>query len=185
MIRRPPRSTLFPYTTLFRSLPGGKIIEEELKEFSEYLRQYTKEHSLYLKREQVFETVSKMINIISSPSPEVIGENNSRNLILAEKAKRYLEDNLQRTVTVKEVANLFYLSPHYFGELFKANTGMTLKEYHNALRMTKAARLIEQNELNYSEIAQILGFNSLNYFSRKFKDFYSISPSDYQKCKLF
>src|SRR2546429_6422302 len=38
MIRRPPRSTLFPYTTLFRSLEGGLVLQIPLRERPEALR---------------------------------------------------------------------------------------------------------------------------------------------------
>lgn len=162
-------------------LSGGTVIEKKLQELSEFLRQFPKEYSLRLKQEQVFEILVGVIKLIAPSSLTVNPGKNMQWMIQAEKAKRHLEANLHRSVSVREVAGLFYLSPHYFGETFKKSTGMSIKEYHNSLRMTKAARLIQENELNITEIAETLGFESIHYFSRKFKQFHNVSPANYRK----
>jgi len=49
------------------------------------------------------------------------------------------------------------------------------------IRMTQAARLIKENELNISEIAFAVGYQELSNFSRAFKKYYNLSPSEYIK----
>lgn len=86
-------------------------------------------------------------------------------------------------MSINEIAKPFYLSPHYLGDIFKQTTGMSLKKYHNSLRMTKAAILLTKSILNVSEVAANIGFGGIHYFSRKFKEFYGVSPMHYRKIK--
>lgn len=108
------------------------------------------------------------------------GEAVGRSAILTGKIKAYLDANLDRRFTVRELAASFYLSPHYFGDLFKAHTGMTIKAYHNHVRLNAAADLMRDPDMHLSRIADTLGYNSIHYFSRKFKQHFGISPSEYR-----
>lgn len=102
---------------------------------------------------------------------------------IAEKAKRYLESNVHKTISVEEVASKFFLSPHYFAKKFKAETGCGIKEYHNQARMKKALELLRDPLLSVSDIADRLGFSNVNYFTNKFREYYLTSPTE-QRRKL-
>jgi signal transduction histidine kinase/ligand-binding sensor domain-containing protein/DNA-binding response OmpR family regulator len=52
-------------------------------------------------------------------------------------------------------------------------------EFIRDIRMKRAAQLLDQNKISISEIAYMVGFDSPNYFSKVFKKYYNISPSDY------
>jgi AraC-like DNA-binding protein len=54
-------------------------------------------------------------------------------------------------------------------------------EYINYLRMNKAASLLIDSDLNISEIAMTIGFDDSNYFSRLFKKYKKMSPSEMRK----
>ena len=109
------------------------------------------------------------------------GAQQSRQARLAEKAKAYLRQGVDRTVTVEEVAGMFYLSPHYFGELFKAETGVSLKTYHRELRLRRAAHLLTTTDRTATQIAGDLGFDSLHTFSKLFKAHHGQSPRAFRK----
>ncbi|MHC4873778.1 MAG: AraC family transcriptional regulator [Planctomycetota bacterium] len=166
-------------------LPGGGVLERDLRSISEFIRQYPKDYSLYMKRDIIFDIISRLTGLLSGTSREQ-SEPGSKlhGMILTEKIKRYLEDHLDKSITVREIADLFYLSPHYFAGVFKKWAGTTIKDYHNNLRMSRAAELIQEDEYNLSEISQTLGFSSLHYFSRQFKKFYKISPIEYRNKNL-
>ena len=100
---------------------------------------------------------------------------------LVEKVKEYLKDNLCRSIKLEELGPMFYLSPHYIGDSFKKVTGMSMKKYHDMLRMRYAFQLLEETELSISEISDRLGFDSIHYFSRRFKERYGFSPSELRK----
>ena len=94
---------------------------------------------------------------------------------------RYFRDNLGRPVSVQELGEMFYLSPNYLGDLFKSRTGMSLKAYQNKLRMEQAFLLLSGSRCTVTEVADQLGFQSVQYFSRRFKEYYRINPSDIHK----
>jgi AraC-like DNA-binding protein len=52
-------------------------------------------------------------------------------------------------------------------------------EFIRDIRMKRAAQLLDQNKISISEIAYMVGFDSPNYFSKVFKKYYNISPTDY------
>lgn len=67
-----------------------------------------------------------------------------------------------------------------FGEL----TGMTPKNYIVHQKMQKAAHLLQEPNVTVADVAYKMGYNSPQYFSTAFKQFYKISPSEYQKGKI-
>lgn len=104
----------------------------------------------------------------------------SRSAMLVEKVKRLLAANPHQSFTVNDLAASFYLTPHYFGELFKRHTGLSIKHYHHQLRLHKAADMLRDPQLQVSQIASELGYNSLHYFSRRFKQHYGVSPTAFR-----
>lgn len=100
-----------------------------------------------------------------------------RNAVLIDRIKEYILNNLDRYISVDELAGQLYLSPNYLGQVFRQNTGMTVKSYHNQMRMEKALHILVSGDWTIGEVADRLGFESVAYFSRRFKMFYGISPS--------
>ena len=96
--------------------------------------------------------------------------------IVSKRIQEFLTANIRRSVTAREVTNLFYNSPHYVADLFKESSGLSIKEYHHALRMEEAHRLLRNTNLSITEIADHLGFDNLHYFSRRFKQYYKLAP---------
>jgi AraC-like DNA-binding protein len=64
--------------------------------------------------------------------------------------------------------------------MFNENVGTSPIEYWISLKMTEAKRLIRNGELNITQIAEHLGYNSIHHFSRMFKRFTGVSPSAYK-----
>ena len=57
----------------------------------------------------------------------------------------------------------------------------TIISYVNKLRIESSKSLLLSSDLNISEIASTTGFFDINYFSRIFKKYTGISPTDYRK----
>ncbi|MFY8329171.1 AraC family transcriptional regulator [Vagococcus carniphilus] len=93
----------------------------------------------------------------------------------------YLQENMSQTVLLDDICNEFYLSKTYLKRFFKNETGYTVMTYLKALRMEEAKKLIREDNLSFTEIAQQLGFDSVHYFSTSFKKYEGLSPSDYEK----
>jgi YesN/AraC family two-component response regulator len=100
------------------------------------------------------------------------------------RALRYINENLSRNLTLREVAEACFLAPSYFSEKFKTTMKVGFCRYLNALRMKKAARLMSIKDLKCREISEMLGFSSESYFSRVFKRATGRTPEEYRQLRL-
>lgn len=71
------------------------------------------------------------------------------------------------------------LSRTHLHRKLTALTGQSPNEFIRTIRLKRAASLLHQHQGNNSEIAYAVGFNTLNYFTKCFKDFYGVTPSEY------
>jgi two-component system response regulator YesN len=109
-------------------------------------------------------------------------ELSSQNNIIVEKAKVYIDNNYaQKGLTLHEVAHKNHVSPNYLSYLFKKITGLNLWEYVIRLRMEESKKLIMNTDLRRYEIAEKVGYESPEHFSKIFKKYYGVSPSDVKK----
>ena len=94
------------------------------------------------------------------------------------KAMRYITDNFASNITIADVAETVSLNPVYFGTLFKKETNMTFREYLNTIRINQAESMLRACKWNVTEAAQNCGFSDVFYFSRLFKKYKGIPPSE-------
>lgn len=93
----------------------------------------------------------------------------------------YLEQNLNSDISIEKIAKMCYLSPARFRAIFNECMGMSPREYKIMLKMNHAKRLLKGGFFSVSEIAQMLGYNDVSYFSRFFKERTSLSPKEFIK----
>lgn len=103
----------------------------------------------------------------------------NRDVRLFHKIAAYIEKNLGENLTIEQIGSHFNLSRSRLGILFKKQTGSSMKQYVNSMRIDKAKTLIRDELYNMSEIAELLGYNGVHYFSRQFKKATGMSPSEY------
>ena len=94
------------------------------------------------------------------------------------KAMRYITDNFASNISISDVAETVSLSPVYFGALFKKETNLTFREYLNTIRINQAESMLRACKWNVTEAAQNCGFSDVFYFSRLFKKYKGIPPSE-------
>jgi len=98
-----------------------------------------------------------------------------------EKVKGFLIENYRKTFTVSELSAIAGLSSSYFRMIFKKNTAMTVIQYQNKVKISKACDLLLSESCNVTEAAYSVGYNDIYYFSRVFKKIKGMSPSEYIK----
>lgn len=101
---------------------------------------------------------------------------------LMQKIDRYLQTNLAEPINHQTLSELFGLVPSYLSRLFREYKGASPSDYLTALRMEKARELLQsQPELHAKEIAALVGYSDPLYFSKIFKKYTGLSPSEYRK----
>ncbi|MCZ8518432.1 MULTISPECIES: helix-turn-helix domain-containing protein [Paenibacillus] len=106
---------------------------------------------------------------------------NGKNRRLIEQIEQYVQASLSEDLTLKEVANQFSYSPNHLGYLFREHTGESFNEYLVKLRMEKAKNMLRDPRHKIYEIAEHVGYKSLAYFSRQFRERFGLTPGDYRK----
>lgn len=96
---------------------------------------------------------------------------------LVSDAKKYINANLHKKIDVKQLAKAFYVSPKYLGQIFKNEVGEGILQYTKRKKAEKALLLIKTGEYNVTQIAQMLGFDNIHYFSTTFKAYYGFPPT--------
>lgn len=96
-------------------------------------------------------------------------------------AINYVDTNIDKPLTLKEVANYVHLNPSYFSVLFKEQAKMNFSEYVTRSRLQKAKNLLIVSNLSVGEIAENVGYSTAKYFIKLFKEYEGQTPSKYRK----
>jgi len=93
----------------------------------------------------------------------------------------YVRQHYYEPISMKEVADHFYLNAAYLGRMFQKATGVGFKQYVNELRIQEAKRLLTQTDKRIYEIAEMVGYTESKYFVTKFTQETGISPKEYRQ----
>lgn len=128
--------------------------------------------------------------IIRLLQSEFIGKKNDRPVTgarqhyqdeLLEKILAYIDETIYEPLSIAELCQKFSMSRSSLQILFKENMDISPKKYINEMKLEKSRQMICENKYTISEIALMLGFNSIHYFSRAFTQKYHMAPSEYSK----
>ena len=95
-------------------------------------------------------------------------------------AMKYINENYNNEITVKEVSKAINYSQSHFSYLFKCITASTFTEYLHNIRITKAIELLKNTNMRITDISYEVGFNNIQHFNRIFKQFTGVSPRGYR-----
>lgn len=95
--------------------------------------------------------------------------------------RQYIEQNDNKPLTLEELSTALHFSQSYIFRIFKKNFNISPMQYHTVLRVQRAKQMIRYTNLSITEIAEAVGFDSPQNFSRVFKKTDGHPPSDYRK----
>ena len=99
---------------------------------------------------------------------------------VAEKAAAYIDEHLSEDLSVREIADIAYVSPDHLTRVFKKRYQKTVKEYITWKRMTLAGELLKNTKMTVTMVSDKVGFNNYSYFAEQFKRYYGMIPREYQ-----
>lgn len=91
----------------------------------------------------------------------------------------YLENHVADNVTMEQLCQTFCVSKSTLQKLFQNRVGYGVSRYYQELKISRAKILMREKRHNFTEISQILGYSSVHYFSRHFKQIAGMTPSEY------
>ncbi|GAE91982.1 response regulator YesN [Gracilibacillus boraciitolerans JCM 21714] len=108
-----------------------------------------------------------------------LNQNNMKGTIY--RIKKYIHSHFDKPITLKSIANTFYMNPVYMGQLFKKTYGIYFKDYILNVRIEEAKKLLRKTDLKVYEIAEKVGFTNPDYFVTQFEKNVGTTPSQYRK----
>jgi two-component system response regulator YesN len=96
------------------------------------------------------------------------------------KIEEYIKGNFTRSLTIREIAEKFYLHPTYLGCLINQWFGCGFNEYIHKLRMERAKALLAESDMKLHEIAAALGYGTYGYFLDQFYRTFQMRPTDFR-----
>jgi len=94
---------------------------------------------------------------------------------------KFIDENCHRPLTLSEIAEVTSYSVFHIHRIMSSYLHETLGSYIKRLRLEDAAKSLSYSKDQITDIAIRLGYEDLSTFSRAFKDYYEISPSEYRK----
>lgn len=92
----------------------------------------------------------------------------------------YVKEHYGEKITLKDAAGLVYLNTSYFCKIFKEEMGESFVSYLIRYRMKKASEYLEDFSLKIYEVAELVGYNDMQYFTKLYKKINGISPKEYR-----
>lgn len=100
---------------------------------------------------------------------------------LANTVIRFMESRIGEALTLDEICQSLHFSKTRLKDEFKKQTGQSVMNYYAKLKIDKAKTMIREERMNFSQIAEEIGFNGPHYFSKAFKKATGMSPTEYAR----
>lgn len=100
---------------------------------------------------------------------------------VVERAKAYIKDNFSEELSLEEVAKRIGISPYYLSKLFKEGEGVNYIDYVTKLRIDYAKEQLAKSAKSIKEICHESGYGDPNYFSRIFKKWTGVTPTEFRE----
>lgn len=123
--------------------------------------------------------VHKLCQRLQSMIPgEVSSPGNRRH---CSRAKAYISQNIDRRITVAEIADAIGVSKNYLTNVFSSSEGVPLTEYINRSKLSYMMILVRRYGYTLTQACKHVGFTDANYISRIFKKYYGMTVTEYKR----
>lgn len=99
-------------------------------------------------------------------------------------AINYIHEHLSENVTTEKLASLAGFNTAYFSRYFRKYMGISPVHYNTKYRLNYSRHLVVATDHSFKEIAALTGFTDQFAFSKRFKEYYGLSPSELRKVRI-
>ena len=91
----------------------------------------------------------------------------------------YLEEHIRETLTIEDICHDNLIGRSQLQKLFREQSRCGVIELFTQMKIEFSKQLIRENQMNFTQISEFLGYSSIHYFSRQFKKIAGMTPSEY------
>ncbi|MBQ6998209.1 MAG: helix-turn-helix transcriptional regulator [Clostridia bacterium] len=106
---------------------------------------------------------------------------NYANEKISKRVAEYIDDNIDRTITLDIIASKLCKSPNYINASFKKARGVTIKHYINSEKVKRICDMIHKDMFSFKEACKRVGIDDVSYGYRLFKQYTGITPKEFLK----
>lgn len=163
------RSTFLRYAFYIREYAAENNTTQRLQEDLDYFDHYLKDYGTLTQMNQWLE---KIITVLLQQ------EYHSSSLV--KRVKKYVLANYFQEMSLTDIAEAMGVNPNYLSRSFSKEYGDSLISYINTVRLQAAANLLKNTNLKNYEIAEKVGYQNVEHFSRIFKKVLGKTPGEYR-----
>jgi len=150
---------------------GDKRLEyNELSGLYSLIEKCTNAEELNLLLEESARSVTHKVNSYNNKSIKLV----------LRKAVDYLYAHYNEQITLNEVAEHAFVSTYYISRMFKRETGKNFVDFLNEIRIEKAKEMLKDVRYKTYEVAEKVGIPDAHYFSRMFKKYVGVTPTEFR-----
>lgn len=153
---------------------GGVWKQEELSEKAFWLNEVLMQPEI--PQQEYFRRLRQLCRKICNDNVEKKQEQRGQ---LVEEIKEYIRAHyFESDMGLSRVGGEFRVSESYLSTVFKEQSGGNFADYLETLRIEKACELLQDKELTVNDVAETVGYNSVQSFRRAFKRVKGVSPKE-------
>lgn len=95
----------------------------------------------------------------------------------------YIAQHMNEDISLEAISEALHFNPKYFSRKFKKVSGTTISAFLTISRMEAASNLLRKTDLSLELIAEQTGYRTTQYFGRKFKETYGVTPGEYRSAR--
>ena len=152
-----------------------------------YLQKMSKKENPPFGGEQIIKNALEMLLIsvirnasdVETPTVSTVDRQNQNRIVA--RIIDFMRERLYEKLTLDDIAARLSFSKSYIKRVFSEEMNVSVMQYYSQLKFDEAKRLLSDGKYSITQVADMLGFGSIQYFSRAFKQHTNTSPTDYIK----
>lgn len=173
----------FPSVILKNRVRGDGFVRECIEKMKAERESYTEGSDMMIKS-HAYALMAYLLRCYTDErlTPEKYGERGARKRKINE-ILEYVSSHYSEKISTARLAEACYMSEEHFCRLFKRTVGKTVTGFLMEYRIEKASVLLRRTDESVTAVADSVGFDDVNYFSRSFKRIKGVTPSEYRRVK--
>jgi AraC-like DNA-binding protein len=147
-----------------------------------YIHNISEKFAILIERAPNLNQLINIVTIMADEYCDLVNAYSTKSYSpIVKKAVDYINYNLENQLTLNGIAAILHINPSVLSRKFKEDTSMNMIDYINHKRVDEAKYYLQRGNVSITDVAFMVGFNDLNYFTRVFKKITSLTPSQYIK----